>query len=147
MTARSVFGQYADLKAGFLIMPLDHDLTWIRDLVVAAGVEEGITIERGDDIFRPGVVHDQVLEAIDAADVVVAVCASKNPNVFFELGYALRWHSPILIAESGDELPFDIRHFRTVLYGGKSDNEGTSTLLIRVRRALRAALIDDSPRT
>jgi hypothetical protein len=149
VTARSLFGQYAegDPKVGFLIMPFDRDLTWIRDAVVAAGVEEGFKIERGDDICRPGVVLDQIFTAIDAAHVVVAVCTGKDPNVFFELGYASRKHSPILIAESDDNLPFDIRHFRTVLYGGRSANQEALTLLTQVRRTLRAAYdLNDSSR-
>jgi hypothetical protein len=138
---RSAFGEYAegDPKAGFLIMPFDRNLAWIRDVVVAAGLKEGVKIKRADDISRPGVVLDQVHEAIDTADVVVAVCAGNNPNVFYELGYASRKHSPILIAETDDDLPFNIRHFRTELYGGRSANEEVQTLQTRVRRALRAA--------
>jgi hypothetical protein len=85
-------------KRGFLIMPFDSKFDWLRDDILAAGRSLNIVIERADDIFAPGVLLDQVLDAIDQAAVVVGICTGKNANVFFELGYAWRSHSPALLA-------------------------------------------------
>lgn len=130
-------------KRGFLIMPFKPDLEWIRDEVVAAGLDEGVEIDRADDIFERGVILDQILSAIDRADVVVAVCTDRNPNVFFEMGYAWRHHKPILIAEDTHDLPFDIQHFRTELYGRTNADQHRRTLRSRVRKAIRATLAED----
>jgi len=73
-------------KRGFLIMPFDTKFDWLRDDILAAGRSLNIVIERADDIFAPGVLLDQVLDAIDQAAVVVGICTGKNANVFFELG-------------------------------------------------------------
>jgi len=78
-------------KRGFLIMPFDTKFDWLRDDILAAGRSLNIVIERADDIFAPGVLLDQVLDAIDQAAVVVGICTGKNANVFFELGYAWRY--------------------------------------------------------
>jgi len=41
----------------------------------------------------------------------------NNPNVMFELGYAVAKSKPhIIISQSVDYLPFDIRNIRTIVY-------------------------------
>jgi hypothetical protein len=130
-------------KRGFLIMPFDPQFDSIRDDIDAASVDENLDTKRGDDVFAPGIVLEQILKDIDHADVVFAVCTGMNPNVFFELGYTWRRHKPILIAQSKDDLPFNIQHARTVLYGGSTSNTSQKTFVARLRKAIRAALEPD----
>ena len=130
-------------KRGFLIMPFHPALEWIKDDVVAAGLDVGVEIDRADDIFDRGVILDQIFRAIDEADVVVAVCTGRNPNVFFEMGYAWRHHKPILIAHDTEDLPFDVQHFRTELYGREGADQHRKTLRPRVRKAIQAVLDDE----
>jgi hypothetical protein len=113
----------ADPKRGFLLMPFLADFDWLRKTIVSAGKAAGVTVKRADDIFTPGVVIEQIKDAILNADVVVAVCTGKNANVFYELGIAEHLHRPVLIAETETDLPFDVKHFRALLYGGKSRAE------------------------
>jgi hypothetical protein len=88
----------------------------VRDACREAGVE----LRRADSIFRSGVVIDQIREAIADADLVIAVCAGTNANVFYELGMAeAMGHHPILIAPDARHLPFDKAHCRCHMYGGK----------------------------
>lgn len=103
--------------AGFLMMPFDDSLEWLRELVVEAGEALGVRVERADEIFSAGIVIEQIRDRIRAADVVIAICTGQNPNVFFELGIADQWHWPILLAERSDDLPFDVQHYRTLIYG------------------------------
>jgi nucleoside 2-deoxyribosyltransferase len=49
---------------------------------------EGLRWERADDITEPGRITDQIISAIERADVVIADITDANPNVLFELGYA-----------------------------------------------------------
>jgi hypothetical protein len=129
-------------KRGFLIMPFDTKFDWLRDDILAAGQSLNIAIERADDIFAPGVLLDQVLDAIDQAAVVVGICTGRNANVFFELGYAWRSHSPILLAETTADLPFDVAHYRTLIYGTPTpalDRENLRTSVARMMEAAMAA--------
>lgn len=121
-------------------MPFSEDLDWLRDEIVAAGAQTGVKIERADNIFRPGVILDQILDSIDAADVVVAVCTGRNANVFFELGYAWRAHSAVLVAETSDDLPFDVRHLRTEFYGGSGTQHGHESFRDRLTKAIKASI-------
>ncbi|MGH2682095.1 MAG: hypothetical protein ACRDIX_02555 [Actinomycetota bacterium] len=106
----------------------------IREAAEIAGVQ----LIRADDIFASGVVIDQIRSAIEAADVVVAVCTGKNANVFYELGLAeVLGHKPVLVASSSDDLPFDIHHWRAQLYEGGSR---IGDLGERVARAIREEL-------
>jgi hypothetical protein len=58
-----------------------------------------------------------IWSAIHAARIVVADCTGRNPNVFYEIGLA---HAigryTILISQSIDDVPFDLRHLRIILY-------------------------------
>lgn len=130
-----------NLRRGFLLMPFREDLEPIREIIVAAGRDSGVAIERADDIFRPGVVVEQILEAIDAAAVVVSLCTGRNANVFFEMGWAWRIHDPILVAATTDDLPFDIQHLRAVIYGHDDQrSQSISTLQSRLTSAINEVL-------
>ncbi|RIK08254.1 MAG: hypothetical protein DCC49_09330 [Acidobacteria bacterium] len=130
-----------EMRRGFLLMPFREDLEPIREIIVAAGRDSGVAIERADDIFRPGVVVEQILEAIDTAAVVVALCTGRNANVFFEMGWAWRIHDPILVAATTDDLPFDIQHLRAVIYGHDDHpNQSIETLHSRLTSAINEAL-------
>jgi hypothetical protein len=110
----------------------------VGDAIRQAAKEAGVELQRADDIFESGIVIDQVRRAIREADVVVAVCTGRNPNVFYELGLAdEQGHSPILIAACNDDLPFDVHHRRAQLYTG---SQTVGTLAVRVERAIRETL-------
>lgn len=128
-----------EAKNGFLLMPFANDLDWLHGAIRRAGALEGALMKRADDISSPGVVLEQVFSAIDEADLVVSVCTDRNPNVFFEMGYAWREHKVILVAEGSDDLPFDVQHFRTVLYG----EFDPATIVERLRSAMKSVLAEE----
>jgi hypothetical protein len=133
------------LPRGFILMPFASDLEWLHQVIKEAGREAGVTVERADDIAAPGVVIEQVKEAVERAEVVVAVCTHQNANVFFEMGLAWRDHRPILVAAGTEDLPFDIRHFRTLLYGRDTPGEDRSSLCERLVEAMKAVLTEPRP--
>lgn len=127
---------------GFILMPFADDLDWLHQAIKRAGDDVGCRMERADDVFASGVIIEQVREKIERADAVVAVCTGQNPNVFFEMGLAWRQRFPILIAEGTHDLPFDVRHLRTLLYGGASPGESRDTLEERLAKAIAATVTE-----
>jgi hypothetical protein len=68
-------------------------------------------------MFGSGVIMDDVLNGIDAADIVLADLTGQNANVFYEVGIAHAKNKPVLLlAQSLDDIPFDLRHRRILPY-------------------------------
>ena len=82
---------------------------------------------RGDEIYGPGIIIKDVIDRISRSQVVIADVSPSNPNVYFEVGYALALGKPIILLAqrrgSDSPLPFDISSFRVLFYddsiGGK----------------------------
>lgn len=132
-------------RVGFIITPFAPEVGWLTELVREVGAQAGVRFERADDIFAPGVIIDQILTALDSADVVVAVTTEKNANVFFELGYAWMRHNPILIAEDAQDMPFDVASWRHLLYGEGRPCEEPAALRRQLRMAIDHVLAGGQP--
>src|SRR5437588_5270197 len=129
----------------FLLMPFAAEFAGLRKLIDEAGDAAGVRVARADDIFAGGVVIDQVKQHIANADVVIALCTGRNPNVFYELGLSDAAHRPILVAASSADLPFDIQHFRAQFYGGDEPAKSIDTLGSRLQAAIRETLAEGRP--
>jgi hypothetical protein len=75
---------------------------------------------RADEIYGPGSVIEDIVAGIATSRLVIADISTPNPNVFFEVGYALALNIPIiLMAQKNVEnksLPFDVSGFRVLFY-------------------------------
>lgn len=83
--------------------------------------EAGFHAFRADDVYRPGIVLQDIVRGIAMSEVVIAEVTPRNPNVFYELGYAHALGTPtVLLAEQpeegGSSLPFDISGYRCIFY-------------------------------
>lgn len=59
--------------------------------------------------------------------MVVCDCTGRNPNVFYEVGIAhTLGREVILITQSHDDIPFDLRHLRYIAY--LNNGEGLASL-------------------
>ena len=70
-----------------------------------------------------GHIINDILDNLNKADVVIADLTDRNPNVFYELGVrqTLR-DSTILITQSIDDVPFDLRPYAVIKYEWKTKN-------------------------
>lgn len=60
---------------------------------------------------------EQIWHQINKSRVLLADLTGKNPNVFYELGLAHARRKPVIfVSGSIDDVPFDLRHLRVVLY-------------------------------
>jgi hypothetical protein len=110
----------------FVIMPFGG---WLDDYyqsvycpaITAAGLEP----HRADDLFRPSTIVNDIWSYTKRASVLLADLSGKNPNVFYELGLAHALAKPaILIAEAMEDIPFDLRALRIIIYDKNAHNWG-----------------------
>jgi hypothetical protein len=110
----------AENPVAFMVMPFGpEDLQVVYDDFVKPVVELkcGLKCVRGDDMFGSDVIMEDVLAAIRKAKVVIADLTGQNPNVFYEVGIAHASGTPVLlITQSLDDVPFDLRHRRVLPY-------------------------------
>jgi len=87
----------------------------IKPAVASCGMD--LQVMRADDIQRPGSFIKDILEQLLHSYLVVADLTHQNPNVFYELGvrHALSPRT-ILIAQSINDVPSDLREYRTIIY-------------------------------
>ncbi len=116
-----------------------YDSLW-KEVIRPVARKVGFHPHRADDVFRPGVILQDIVSDIAESQVVIAEVTPPNPNVFYELGYAHALEKPtVLLVEQPKEgappLPFDISGFRCIFYEdairGKSEVEGTLTKYLR----------------
>ena len=80
--------------------------------------ELNIACRRADDIRSPNIL-ETILVSIAKSEYVIADLTDCNPNVFYELGLAhcmKEADKVILLTQSMDFVPFDLRHLRCVVY-------------------------------
>jgi hypothetical protein len=109
-----------------------------NDVITPVCDKMGLEAFRSSQTYYPGLVIADIQRQIRESRVIIAEITPVNPNVYYEVGYADAIGKPvILIADGGklDQLPFDVRAFRTLFYentiGGKSKVEKTLTEFLR----------------
>jgi hypothetical protein len=102
----------------FVLMPFATELRPVyEDHIRSVAKNLNRSVARADDFFAAGSVISDIWNAINACRVIVADCTGRNPNVFYEIGIAHTLGKPvILLAQSLDDVPFDVRHLRAIVY-------------------------------
>jgi nucleoside 2-deoxyribosyltransferase len=104
----------------FVLMPFDPAFNDIYKLGIKATADElGVVAERVDEQRFSETMLDRIYRQIDAADFIIADMTGKNPNVFYEVGYAhARGKLCTLLTQSASDIPFDLKHHRHIVYHG-----------------------------
>jgi len=105
----------------FVLMPFTYDIQPVyEDHIKGVATRLGLTVARADDFFTADSIVSDIWNAINACRIIIADCTGRNPNVFYEIGIAhTLGKSVILIAQSTEDIPFDIKHLRTIVYDFK----------------------------
>jgi hypothetical protein len=107
----------------FIVMPFSQE--WSADVhrILARACEAaGVRPVRGDDLFSPTDILEDIWQSINAADFVIADITGRNPNVLYELGIAHTLAKPVLIlSKEAADIPIDLATRRVILYGQKGD--------------------------
>jgi len=107
----------------FIVMPFSEE--WSPDvhrILARASEAAGVRSVRGDDLFTPTDILEDIWQSINAADFVIADITGRNPNVFYELGIAHTLAKPVLIlSQHAVDIPIDLATRRVILYGQRTD--------------------------
>jgi hypothetical protein len=78
---------------------------------------KNIQCYRLDEKKAPGIITEELLSDIKNSLLCIADVTNGNPNVMWEVGYAMALNKDvILIAQDDQGLPFDINHWRVIRY-------------------------------
>ena len=105
----------------FVLMPFDAQFNDTYKFGIKGAAEDvGAYAERIDEqIFTEGIL-ERIFNQISKADVIVADMTGRNPNVFYEVGYAHALGKVVLLlTQNVDDIPFDLKHRPHIVYAGK----------------------------
>ena len=117
----------------FVIMPFRPELHYFY-LFLRNHLEQQhrLKCERGDNQVLTRPIIEKINESILNADLLIADCSGRNPNVFYELGLAHAHNKKVILITHDpiEAAPADIRHYEFISYGfsqhleflGKLDN-------------------------
>ncbi len=126
--AEMIWGKERDwelMKRCFVISPIGNAGTDIRKnadqlyqhIIKPVCEKCGFAAQRIDEFNTPDSITQEILEALNDYDLVIADLTGHNPNVFFEIGYRTRSQKPIIHLKRKDEIiPFDVSTIRTFEY-------------------------------
>jgi len=104
-------------------MPIKPEFNDIYKFGIKGAADDvGAYAERLDEqIFTEGML-DRIFNQISKADVVVADMSGRNPNVFYEVGYAHALGKIVLLqTQTAEDIPFDLKHRQHTVYTGIDD--------------------------
>jgi|GluameStandDraft_1065615.scaffolds.fasta_scaffold01814_14 hypothetical protein len=105
-------------KFVFVLMPFSEDFNDVYQLGIKTACQsEKVYCERVDEQYYEGSMLDRIYNQIQHADYIVADMSTKNPNVFYEVGFAHALQKKvILITQEENDIPFDLKHFYHIIY-------------------------------
>jgi hypothetical protein len=125
----------------FVIMPFAAQFAGVyADVIKPLAAELGLTVLRGDELSSSrGSIMEEVWAALNACRFVIAEITGGNDNVFYELGIAHTLNKPALLitqAAAPENVPFDIRHLRYIVYSAQDGAKLRDDLRTAITRLL-----------
>jgi hypothetical protein len=110
-----------------VMMPLNAGLTAVYQTIQTASQSNRYRALRADDIWENSTIIQDIFSLIYRSSIVIVDFTGKNPNVMYETGIAHTLGKLVIpIAQSLDDVPFDIRHHRVLKY--YPNDEGLKSL-------------------
>lgn len=105
----------------FVLIPFSDEFTDIYEVGIKLACKEaGAFCEKVNEQEFEGSILERIYNQIAKADIIIADMSGRNPNVFYETGYAHALDKQvILLTQDADDIPFDLKHYPHIVYGGK----------------------------
>jgi hypothetical protein len=106
----------------FVIMPFVTSLAFVYEAIREVVQNNELRCHRVDESAVAQPIIGEIREDIENADLIVADLTGRNANVYYEAGLAHALDKPlILLAQSREDLVFDLSHIRTVFYANPDE--------------------------
>lgn len=116
------------------MMPFDAAFNTVYESIRGACENIGLRCRRADDIWENAAIIQDVVSLIDRSRIVICDCTGRNPNVFYEAGIAhTLGRDVILISQSDQDIPFDLRYLRFVRYLNNAEGRATLAQMLQAR--------------
>ena len=126
-----------------VMMPFKEEFNPIYDAIKSACSSQSMKAIRVDELRRPTAIIDDIHEIIIQSRLVICDFTEKNPNVAYEAGIAhTRNKSVIALTQNLDDIGFDLKHRRTILYS--PDHQGLKTLKHELSLTIKETLLRES---
>jgi hypothetical protein len=130
-----------------LYQDLGHWAEVYEGLIAPAVEEVGLRPERDDQDTGSRFIGENILRKIEDADLILCDLSSHNPNVFLELGWALRADRPfVLIKDDLTNYTFDLNQQYTFDYSHSLQPTKLRKEVKLLADVLRLTLNDSSQR-
>lgn len=125
-----------------VLMPFAKSFDDIYFMGIKAACQSlGLICERVDEQVFDESILKHVYDQIASAHLIIVDMTHKNPNVFYELGYAhALGKRVILLTQETEEVPFDLKHYPHIVYGSS-----IRTLFDELSRKLKWFITQPSP--
>lgn len=128
-----------DEKLCFVIMPFDEKFSPIYKKITKVVEDLNLKCIRSDEIYSTKPVIEDIRKSIQKARILIADLTERNPNVMYEVGFAHAINKKvILITQKLEDVPFDLRHYRCIVY--KDSISGGEKLQYELRNTLKREL-------
>ena len=122
------------------MMPFSAPFTPVYQAIEGVANDLGKRCRRADNIWINNAIIQDVVDLIATSKVVVCDLTGKNANVFYEAGIAhTLGKEVVLLTQSADDVPFDLRHLRYIHYLGNA--EGIANMTQQLRQRLTQLLV------
>jgi hypothetical protein len=109
----------------YTIMPFDElneDLFYYS--IQSAGKKFGLQVERADPSDFTGDIISQIFNRISDAELIVADLSHSNPNIYYELGFAVALQKRVILsAKSETRLPYVVQGQHRIEYDSIPDHQ------------------------
>lgn len=105
----------------FVLMPFNEAFDDVYELGINAVAKHlGMRCNRVDNIEFNDSILMRIYNEIQRSDIVIADMSGRNPNVFYEVGYAHALQKDVvLLTQQVDDIPFDLKGYNHIVYQGK----------------------------
>ena len=107
----------------FILMPFSNEFNDIYKFGIKETAKNiGIKAERIDERLYTEGMLSRIHSQIDQSDLIIADMTGRNPNVFYEIGYAHAKNKLCVhLTQDTTDILSDLQHQRHIIYGGSID--------------------------